>query len=376
MNILVAPDSFKGSITAVEFCDIVESAAKKINKDINIIKFPMADGGEGTVDSLVINTSGRYYEIDVTDPTGEKVKAKYGILGDGKTAVIEMASASGLPLVPEEKRNPFILTTKGTGELIIDALNKGCSKVIMGIGGSATNDGGAGMLQELGFELLNKKEEQIKPGAEGLLELEIIKTTNKNKGIADLEIITACDVNNPLFGKNGAAYVYALQKGAKEQELQKLDEALINFDRVIKKDLKKDVSNVPGAGAAGGLGAGLIGFMNSKLKPGFKIIKDITKFESTFVDNKIDLIITGEGQINYQSLMGKLPVEVAKIAKKFNIPVIAICGSVGESAEKTKLFIDEIYEIKEKDMSVEESIIKGKELLYRKAYNIILNLYI
>ncbi|WP_432664349.1 glycerate kinase [Wukongibacter baidiensis] len=364
MNILVAPDSFKGSLSAKEFCDIAERAIKRILPNANVIKVPLADGGEGTVEALVLNTCGKIINKTVTGPLGEKVEAVFGVLGDGKTAVLEMASASGLPLVPKDKRNPMITTTFGTGELVQEALDMGCDKIILGIGGSATNDGGAGMLQALGYKLLNDKGDPIHKGARGLLELNYIDMYGLDSRIEDIDFLVACDVENPLYGKNGAAYVYGPQKGAEEEMVPILDEALKNFDKIIQKDLKKQVAYVPGAGAAGGFGAGLLAFLDAELKPGLEIIMNTINLEEIFYKNKIDLVITGEGEINYQTINGKLPVGIAKLAKKYDVPVVAIVGSIGEGFEKVyEKGIDSVISIINRPMSLDKAMEKAPELL-------------
>ncbi|NLL70592.1 MAG: glycerate kinase [Epulopiscium sp.] len=364
MNVLVAPDSFKGSLSAQEFCDVAEKAIHAVDPNAMIMKIPMADGGEGTVDSLVLNTGGKILYQDVTGPLGNKVTASFGILGDGTTAVVEMASASGLPLVPQEKRNPMNTTTYGTGELIKAALDQGCTRLIMGIGGSATNDGGAGMLQALGFKLLNSKRESISFGAKGLLELEIIDCSKRDHRLDTVEIKVACDVNNPLYGPEGASYVYGPQKGATEEMLPLLDQGLQRFHDCIQRFLGKDVAQIPGSGAAGGLGAGLLAFLNGSLESGFTIIQKEVGLGHIFETHTFDLVITGEGQINDQTMHGKLPVGVASLAKKYNLPVIAFVGSIGKGAEQVyQAGIDSIMSIVDGPMSLEDAIANGAFLL-------------
>lgn len=365
MNFFVAPDSFKGSLSAIEYCNIAKKAILNIFPTSNVITCPLADGGEGTVEALVYNTEGSIqYEI-VTDPIGNPVKAMYGLLGDGKTAVIEMASASGLPLVPVENRNPLYTSTYGTGELVKKVLDKGCTKIILGIGGSATNDGGAGMMEALGFKLLDKNGNIIKRGAVGLKDLHSIDLSEKDKRLEKVEFLVACDVNNPLCGENGASYIYGPQKGGKDEDLKLLDSMLYNFAQVIKKDLGKDVKDVAGAGAAGGLGAGLLAFMNVTLKAGFEIITDIVGLDQYFSKNEFDMVITGEGEINYQTVNGKLPVGVAKIAKKYNVPVIAIVGSIGKDANLVfDHGIDSLFTILDGPNNLEYAIKNADKLLY------------
>ncbi|WP_250160194.1 glycerate kinase [Caloranaerobacter azorensis] len=371
MNILIAPDSFKGSLTSKQYCDICEEAIKSVIPNAKIIKYPLADGGEGTVEALVLNTKGKIKHTTVQDPLGNPIEAKYGILGDGKTGVIEMASASGLTLIPTEKRNPFYTSTYGTGQLVLKLLDEGCTHIIMGIGGSATNDGGAGMMEALGFELLNDKGEIISRGAKGLLDLHSIDISNRDKRIDNVKFTIACDVTNPLCGPNGASYVYGLQKGAKESDLPILDKALENFAKVVKKELGVDILNIEGAGAAGGLGGGLLAFLNAELKRGFDIISEAVGIEKAFQKEKIDLVITGEGQINYQTVNNKLPVGIAKLAKKYNVPVLAIVGSIGEGYEKVYEFgINSVFSIVDKPETIDYAINNADKLLFSTVKNV------
>ncbi|RKY00394.1 glycerate kinase [Candidatus Poribacteria bacterium] len=362
MRVVIAPDSFKGSLTALEVANAVEEGLKRVIPDLEAVKVPMADGGEGTVQSLVDATGGRIIKRTVTGPLGEKVEAEFGILGDGVTAVIEMASASGLPLVPPEKRNPMVTTTYGTGELIKAALDMGCRRFIIGIGGSATNDGGAGMAQALGVKLLDKDGKQIPFGGGGLLKLERIDISTLDPRIKESEIVVACDVDNPLTGPRGAARVYAPQKGATPEMVEILDRALKRFAEIVRRDLGKDVENVPGAGAAGGLGAGLMAFLNAKLRSGVEIVIETVKLEEKM--RGADLVITGEGGIDSQTVFGKTPIGVAKTAKKFDLPVIAIAGGISDDASVLyEHGIDAMVSIIPRPMSLEEAISRGAELV-------------
>jgi len=365
MNILIAPDSFKASLSAKQFCDIAEGAIKSVQSNANVIKRPLADGGEGTVEALVLNTNGKILYKMVSGPMGKKTKADFGILGDGKTAIIEMASASGLPLVPLDERNPMLATTYGTGELVLEALELGCTKIILGIGGSATNDGGAGMMQALGFNLLDNNGQEIEKGAKGLLNLAEINIDERDKRLDEVEFVVACDVDNPLYGENGAARIYGFQKGANEEMVLVMDEALKQFDNIIQKDLNKSVAHIKGAGAAGGLGAGMMAFLDADLRAGFEIINEAINLEQVFKENKIDLVITGEGEINYQTVNGKLPVQVAKLAKKYNSKVIAVVGTIGEGADKVyDKGIDSIISIVDKPMSLDYALNNSEQLLF------------
>lgn len=300
MKIVVAPDSFKGSLTAIEVADGIEQGIREIFPEAEIVKIPMADGGDGTVQCLVNATGGKILREKVIDPLGEEVLASYGILGDKKTAVIEMAEASGLTLVSENKRNPLITTTYGTGQLIRAALNQGCRKMIIGIGGSATNDGGAGMVQALGAKLLDKEEKEIGFGGGELKKISRIDIRHMDKRLSDTKIVVASDVTNPLCGPKGASRVYGPQKGATPEMAVELDKSLAHFAKMIKRDLHKDVKNIPGAGAAGGLGASLMAFLNAELRPGIDIVIEVVRLEEAI--KGADLVITGEGKIDSQTI--------------------------------------------------------------------------
>ena len=297
-------------------------------------KVPMADGGEGTVECLVNTTGGKLYQHEVTGPLGEPVMAEFGIMGDGITAVLEMASASGLPLVPPEKRNPLITTTYGTGQLIKLALDYKCRKMIVGIGGSATNDGGAGMAQALGVKLLDKNGYELGFGGGELSRLSRIDISQIDQRIKKTEFMVASDVQNPLCGPTGASAIYGPQKGATEEMVRVLDEALLHFAYVINRDLGKDVKDIPGAGAAGGLGAGLMAFLDAELKPGIDIVISAVHLEEKIKD--ANLVITGEGEISESTIYGKTPVGVATIAKKYRLPVVSISALINESGLRVK----------------------------------------
>jgi len=331
MKIVIAPDSFKESLSAYEACQAIERGFKSILPNAIYQKFPMADGGEGTVESLVSATGGVIIETYVTGPLGEKVLAFYGMLGDGKTAVIEMAASSGLHLVPVDKRNPMCTTTRGLGELMMAALDQGATRIIIGLGGSSTNDGGAGMIQALGGRLLSKEGNDISPGGGGLSELVSFDLSTLEPRLKDVKIEVACDVDNPLTGQNGASAVYGPQKGATSEMVVELDENLTYFANVYETYLNKTFRNVPGAGAAGGLGAGLMAFLSAELKSGVEIVLETLRFDDHLKD--ADLVITGEGRIDAQTINGKTPIGVAKAAKKYGIPVIALCGGYTEDSK-------------------------------------------
>jgi len=292
----------------------------------------MADGGEGTVEALTYGTQGQFVDTEVTGPLGKKVTAKWGILGDSVSAVVEMAAASGITLVPAKKLNPLVATTYGTGELIRAALDAGCHKLIIGIGGSATNDGGAGMAQALGARLLDERGEELPRGGAALAKLSRIDISGLDGRLTKCEVVTACDVTNPLCGKQGASRVYGPQKGATERMCQQLDEALANYAKVIKRDLGIDVMDIPGAGAAGGLGAGLITFLGAKLLSGIEIVSEVVGLTGYL--KEASLVFTGEGRIDTQTLFGKTVAGVAARAKAQGIPVIALGGAVAGDAEE------------------------------------------
>jgi len=364
MKIVVAPDSFKGSLTAVEVADAIEQGVREIFPEAEIIKIPMADGGDGTVQCLVNATGGEILKEKVTGPLGDEVLASYGILGDKKTAVIEMAEASGLTLVPENKRNPLITTTYGTGQLIKIALDQGCRKMIIGIGGSATNDGGAGMVQALGVKLLDKDEEELGFGGGELKKVFRIDTKYLDNRLSETKVIVASDVSNPLCGPKGASWIYGPQKGATPEIIKELDKSLAHFAEIIKRDLNKDVKDVPGAGAAGGLGASLMAFLDAELRPGIEIIIEIVKLEQAI--KGADLVITGEGKIDSQTIYGKAPIGVARIAKKYNIPVIAVAAIISADADIVHQYgIDTLIKISEPPMSLDEPKSKKIGLIKR-----------
>jgi glycerate kinase len=330
MHIVIAPDKFKGSLTAKDAATYIADGIKRVFPTAAITKIPMADGGEGTVQSLVDATGGRIIEVQVTGPLGTLVTAGMGILGDGKTAVIEMAKASGLTLVPEDLRDPRITTTRGTGELLLAAAEIGCSSVIVGIGGSATNDGGAGMAQVLGVRLLDAHGQELGHGGINLAQLDRIDDSGLDPRIKEMEIIVACDVTNPLCGPTGASAVYGPQKGATPEMVRHLDAALANYAKVKKRDLGKEIAEIPGSGAAGGLGAGMLAFLSAKLQRGVQIVIDVVGLEEAVKD--CDLVVTGEGGVDAQTAYGKAPAGVAEVAYRYGKPVIIIAGSVADDA--------------------------------------------
>lgn len=370
MKFILAPDSFKESMTAKEACISMENGIRKVFKDATCIHVPMADGGEGTVDALIESTNGNLHEVEVTAPLGNKVKAKFGILGDRKTAVIEMAEASGIHLVKLEDRNPLLTTTFGTGELIKYALDMNIERIIIGLGGSATNDGGVGMLQALGASFKDSDGKEIAFGGGVLKDLCTIDLSGFDKRIYDVKIEVACDVKNPLTGENGASFVFGAQKGGNKETLEELDSNLKHYAEVVKRDMGKEIDKVEGAGAAGGLGAALIGFCNGKLESGIDLVIKHSNLEDKV--RKADFVFTGEGSIDFQTKFGKTPIGVAKIAKKYNIPVIAFGGRIGEGIDELySLGIDSVIGITPGIISLDEALSKGKENLEISTENVV-----
>ncbi|MGH4123937.1 MAG: glycerate kinase [Clostridium sp.] len=369
MRFLLAPDSFKESMTAKEVADAMERGIRKIIPYAECIKVPMADGGEGTVQSLVDATEGELYKAVVKGPLGDEVEATFGVLGDKKTAVIEMASASGLHLVSRKKRNPLLTTTYGTGQLIKAALDKGVNHLIIGIGGSATNDGGSGMIQALGGKLLTLDNEEINLGGGYLNLLHKIDLDGLDKRLKGTKIEVACDVTSPLTGKNGASYVFGPQKGATFEMVKILDANLSHYAKIIKQQLGMDIKSIPGAGAAGGLGAGLLAFFRAELKRGIELVTEHTNLKEKM--QYADYVFTGEGSIDAQTLYGKTPLGVALIAKEYNIPVIAFAGRIGDGVEALyEHGINSIIGILSEADTIEKALKKGPENIERTCENI------
>ncbi|EGQ9883245.1 TPA: glycerate kinase [Vibrio vulnificus] len=324
MKIIIAPDSYKESLTAMDVAIAIEKGFKQVLPDAHYVKLPMADGGEGTVQSMVDATGGTIIEHTATGPLGQRVDGFFGLLGEGKTAVIEMAAASGLHLVTPDQRNPLITTTFGTGELIKAALDHGVEHIIVGIGGSATNDGGIGMAQALGIKLLDAQGNALGYGGGELAKLATIDCSQLDPRLAQVRLEVACDVDNPLCGTKGASAVFGPQKGATPEMVAILDENLAHYAAIIKQQLGVDVRDMAGAGAAGGMGAALLGLLNAELRPGIEIVMDAVHLDEIVAD--ADLVITGEGRIDSQTIHGKTPIGVARTAKKHGLPVIGIAG--------------------------------------------------
>jgi glycerate 2-kinase len=355
MKIVIAPDSFKESLTALEVATEIEAGFREIFPDAEYLKLPMADGGEGTVAALVAATGGRLCEVGVTDPLGGRITACYGLSGDGKTAIIEMAAASGLALVAPAMRNPLKTTSYGTGELIKAALDAGVARLIVGIGGSATNDGGAGMLQALGVRLLDSAGHDIGFGGGSLAQLDRIDAGDMDQRRKRCLIEVACDVDNPLTGPEGASAMYGPQKGATPEMVAELDANLGRFADRIREKFGIEVNTVPGAGAAGGMGAALLAFLNARLRPGIDIVMDAAGLDAAVRD--ADLVITGEGRMDSQTVHGKAPIGVARVAKRHGKPVIGIAGTVSPDAGVLHLHgIDALFSVLNQVGTLEDAI--------------------
>lgn len=362
MKIIVAPDSYKGSLSALGVAQAMERGILRVFPHAEVHKVPIADGGEGTVEALVEATNGTLQHAEVIGPLGERVTAHWGILGDGRTAVIEMAAASGLPLVPAEKRNPRLTTTYGTGELIRAALDAGLRNLIIGIGGSATNDGGAGMARALGVRFLGGDGEELPNGGAALAGLQHIDMDGLDPRLQSCEITVACDVDNPLCGPRGASAVFGPQKGATAQMIAELDKALAHYAVIAEHATGRAVGELAGAGAAGGLGAGLMYFTPARLKPGVDIVLEAVNF--AHVVNGAAFVLTGEGHTDFQTAFGKAPVGVAKVAKQFNIPVFCLSGGIGDGADDVLTHgIDAIMSICDRPLTLETCMRTGGTLI-------------
>lgn len=359
MKIVIIPDSFKGSASSMEVCNCIEKGILKVFKNANIKKIPVADGGEGTVDSILYAAGGNIKKVNVRNPSGKIIEAKYGIINKEK-AVIEMAEASGITLVDDAVRNPLKYSTYGTGELIKDAMNNNIKEILIGIGGSATNDCGIGMANALGYKFLDENNNEIEPIAENMIKVASIDDSNVDKRIFDIKINVACDVKNPLYGENGATAIYGKQKGVTEECFDILDNGLKNIARIVKDKFNKEIDYIEGSGAAGGLGGGLVAFCNAELKSGIDAVLDIIDFEDKIKD--ASLIITGEGAIDGQTKKGKVPVGVARRAN--SIPVIAIVGDIRDGAEAVyDMGIVSIMPALKRAMPLDEAIKNSKTLI-------------
>lgn len=355
MKVVVAIDSFKGSLTSLQAGEAAKAGILDAFPTAEVIVRPLADGGEGTVEALTLGMGGELRTVTVTGPLDEPVSCTYGVLPEKTTAIIEMSGAAGITLIPPEKRDPLRATTYGVGEVLIDAIQRGCRNFIVGIGGSATNDGGIGMLQALGFGILDKDGKQVPHGARGLKDIATITEENIRPELRECVFRIACDVTNPLCGENGCSAVFGPQKGASSWLISELDAWLKNFARLTKKQYPASDADNPGAGAAGGLGFAFLSYLNAKLESGIHIILDETSLENYIAD--ADIVVTGEGRLDAQTVMGKAPIGVAELAKKHGKPVIAFAGSVTDDArECNKHGIDAFFSILRGVTSLEDAM--------------------
>jgi len=369
MKVIIAPDSFKESLSSLEVAAEIEAGFRDVFPQADYVKLPIADGGEGTVEALVAATGGQVMDAEVVGPLGEKVNAFYGVCGDERTVVIEMAAASGLALVLPELRNPLMTTSYGTGELIRMSLDAGYLDFVIGIGGSATNDGGVGMLQALGVRFLDRDGKEIGYGGGSLAGLARIDVSGLDARLVDAQIEVACDVNNPLTGPTGASAVFGPQKGATPEMVAELDRCLAHYAELIRRDIGKDVETEPGAGAAGGMGAALLAFLPAQLRPGVQIVIGHIGLEELVTG--ADLVITGEGCIDAQSVFGKAPVGIAEVARKHAVPVIAIAGSLGQGAEDVgQCGISALFSVVPGPSSLEQALAAAADNVRMTARNV------
>jgi glycerate kinase len=371
MRIVVAPDSFKGSLSALEAAECIGRAAREVFPDALVELVPIADGGEGTVQAIVAASGGEIIPVTVTGPLGDTVDAYYGLIESGRTAVIEMAAASGLLLVPQDKLNPLVATTFGTGQLLRAALDRGCSRIIMGIGGSATNDGGAGMAEALGARFLDAEGKPVPRGGLGLRALDTIDISQLDPRLKSVDIEVACDVNNPLYGPSGAASVFGPQKGATPEMIALLDEAMQNYAERLQETMDVDVTTMPGGGAAGGLGAGLFAFAGGKLRMGIDIIADLTNLRAKI--NVADLVITGEGSYDAQTARGKAVLGISSWSEAQGVPVIVFAGAVSlRTSARGRAGSTAVFSITPGPVSLSRAMAEATDNLYSAAREVLL----
>lgn len=366
MKIVVAPNAFKGSLTASQAAAAIARGVREVMPDAEIVEVPVADGGDGTVEALVAAKHGEYRSVEVQGPLGDPVTARYGLIDSGRTGVVEMAAASGLTLIPTERRDPRQASTYGFGQLLEAVRRDGVSEIVAGIGGSATNDAGAGMAQALGYRLLDASGLDLERGGAALARLTRIDSSGFDRRWLSVKVNVACDVTNPLTGPRGASAVYGPQKGADPQAVRELDAALARFATVVERDLGKQVAEIPGAGAAGGLGAGLVAFLEAHLMPGAPLVVEAAGFDEKLAG--ADFVITGEGQVDEQTAYGKAPGEVAKRAKAAGVPVYLLAGSKGQGWEALKeLGVNSVVTLREEGEDLQQAIRDADRLLSRAA---------
>jgi len=370
MRIVIAPDSFKGCLNALNVALAMRRGVQRVYPDSVIDMIPMADGGEGTVEAILSAVSGEKIKIDVTDPLGRSIGAAYALIDEGETAIIEMAAASGLTLLSNQERNPRVTSTHGTGMLIRNALDRGVKKILLGIGGSATNDGGAGLAVALGVKLLDSNGNELLQGGSALANLVSIDMSGLDPRLANVQIEVACDVQNPLCGPEGASVVYGPQKGANPEDIRVMDTALQNYGEVLSRVAGTNLLELAGGGAAGGLGAGVVGFLGAKLRPGSQMVLEVAN-----ADEKIkhaDLVLTGEGRTDFQTAYGKVPVGVSALAQKYSVPVLVISGSVEGSPDfLADVGVASCFSVAEGTATLGEALLKAEEQLERAVWRIL-----
>ncbi|MGB6153384.1 MAG: glycerate kinase [Pricia sp.] len=368
MKFVIAPDKFKGSLTGFQFCDAVEEGLRMVFREAKILKMPLADGGDGTIEVVKHYLEGEKITLKVNDPLSRPVSASYLFSSESHIAYIEMAEASGLKLLKDAERDCVNASTYGTGELIVDAIEKGATEIILGIGGSATNDAGIGVASALGYRFLDKNGDELKPVGSSLIEVTNIDDSEIHPKFRDVKVKVACDVSNPFYGENGAAKIYAAQKGASEEEVELLDNGLRNFAKTIREKYETDLQKIKGAGAAGGIGGGAVVFLNGTLTSGIDLIKELADFDNVILG--ADWIITGEGQLDEQTLSGKTINGVVISAAKKQIPVAALCGSVSISIEQQKEFgLDYVISIVRGISTLKEAMETSYGNLTNASYN-------
>lgn len=367
MNIVIAPDSFKGSLTSIEVARIMKKAIKDINEDYNVMMKPMADGGEGTLETLLLSTEGERVHVTCTGPLGNPIQTSYAIL-QAHTAIIEGASIAGLPQVPVDKRNPDLTTSYGIGEVIIDALNKGCTSFVIGIGGSATNDGGLGLLLALGMKAYDESGDELGPYGKDLLALHRIELDSLDPRLKKVTIKVACDVDNPLCGQRGSSYIYGPQKGATNEQIKHYDAALSRFGTIVETTLDKRLKETPGAGAAGGIGFALLA-LGAELVSGAKLLADAIGLEAAIKDAHV--VLTGEGQTDEQTLYGKAPGHVAELAHTYNVQTILISGSLQGNMDRLREHFSGCFSIIPSPLSLDQCMKQAEKLLYEQTKHVI-----
>jgi len=366
---ILIPDSFKGTLSSIEICEIMEEEIRKQFSDAEVISIPVADGGEGSVDAFLMAVGGNKVNVSVKGPLFNEISSFYGVIDEGKTAIIEMASAAGLPLVTDEK-NPLLTTTYGVGQLMAHALENGCEKIIMGLGGSSTNDGGCGAAAALGIRFLDREGKEFIPVGKTLIEIEKIDMSGIHNRLKGVPILTMCDIDNPLYGKTGAAYIFGPQKGASHEIVVELDQGLRHLSKVVHRDMGYDYDIIEGTGAAGGMGFGMMVFFGSNLQMGIETVLDTVSFNHLL--SGTDYVFTGEGKIDSQSLRGKVVIGVAKRCKKRNIPLLAVVGQIGEGIEDAyEVGVTSIFSINTAPESFEIARSKSRENLAITMENIL-----